>query len=34
MFIVDLEEIFSNHKVDEELYRKKIKAYKEAFPSF
>jgi hypothetical protein len=29
-----MEEIFSKHKVDKELYKKKIKAYKEAFPSF
>jgi hypothetical protein len=34
MFSTNLEEIFSKHKANEKLYRKKVKAYKEASPNF
>jgi hypothetical protein len=34
MLLTNLEEIFSKHKANEKLYRKNVKAYKEASPNF
>jgi len=34
MLATNLEEIFSKHKANEKLYRKKVKAYKEASLNF